>query len=251
MELRSIWRDPWPWVGLGSALAFLVVATYVNRLGNFAFDEPLATTLRGLPVPVWAWQLITILGGGLLVVVGTAFVLLVTMSRRLRLALIVAGVLIAASLFTHLVKDYVARPRPPWEHLVPAPGYSFPSGHTLNSTVSYGLLAVVVWRSRLPVAARWVAVVLGMLLPFLIGLSRIALGVHYPSDVLAGWLAGIAFVALAATLIRLTGAMEVDLPGWRTGHRRPESDDAQSSTSITNDWKHVPYVPERRIARFG
>jgi membrane-associated phospholipid phosphatase len=50
-----------------------------------------------------------------------------------------------------------------------------------------------------------------VVLPFLIGLSRIALGVHYPTDVLSGWLAGIAFVALGATLIRLTGAMDRDL----------------------------------------
>jgi undecaprenyl-diphosphatase len=213
MEPRSIWRDPWPWLGLGSALTFLALATYVNRLGNLAFDEPLATALRGLPIPVWIWKLITFLGGGFLVVVGIAFVLVVLQSRRVRLALIVAGVLICASLFTHLVKDFVARPRPPWEHLVPAPGYSFPSGHTLNSTVIYGLLAVVAWRSRLTVVARRVAVFLGLVLPFLIGISRIALGVHYPSDVLGGWLAGIAFVALAATLIRLTGAMEVDHPG--------------------------------------
>jgi len=49
-------------------------------------------------------------------------------------------------------------------------------------------------------------------LPFLVGLSRIALGVHYPTDVLGGWLAGVAFIALAAALIRMTGAMERDLP---------------------------------------
>ena len=52
----------------------------------------------------------------------------------------------------------------------------------------------------------------GVTLPFLVGLSRIALGVHYPTDVLGGWLAGVAFIALAATLIRMTGAMERDLP---------------------------------------
>jgi undecaprenyl-diphosphatase len=212
MEPRSPRRDPWPWVGLASALAFLALAALVARRGGLAFDEPLATALRGLPIPVWVWQLITLPGGGFLVVVGTAFVLAALLSGRVRLALIVAGVLIVASLFTHLVKDYVARPRPPWEHLVPAPGYSFPSAHTVNSTVSYGLLAVVAWRSRLSLAVRRAAVVVGVALPFLIGLSRIALGVHYPTDVLGGWLAGVAFVALGATLIRLTGAMERDLP---------------------------------------
>jgi undecaprenyl-diphosphatase len=209
-------RDPWPWIGLASGIAFLVLASLVVHRGGLAFDEPVATAVRSLPIPVWAWQLITALGGAFLAVVGTAFVLGSLLSRRLRLALIVAVALIAASLFTHVVKDYVSRPRPPWEHFAPAPGFSFPSGHTLNSTVSYGLLAVVVWRSGVRRTIRRLAVAIGVTLPLAIGLSRIALGVHYPSDVLGGWFGGIAFVALAATVIRLTAAMNRDLT-WRTG----------------------------------
>jgi membrane-associated phospholipid phosphatase len=73
-------------------------------------------------------------------------------------------------------------------------------------------VAVVAWRSRLPLAIRRVAVVSGVTLPFLVGLSRVALGVHYPTDVLGGWLVGVVFIALAATLIRMTGAMERDVP---------------------------------------
>jgi len=116
-------------------------------------------------------------------------------------------VLIGASVFTHVMKDAVARPRPPGPHLAPATGFSFPSGHSLNSATTYGLLAVLVWRSRAPRPLRWAAVVAALVLPFGIGLSRIALGVHYPSDVLGGWLAGIAFVAAGAVLVTLVGAM--------------------------------------------
>jgi undecaprenyl-diphosphatase len=211
----STGRDPWPWVGLASSIAFLVLATLVVHRGGLAFDEPLSTAVLGLPIPIWAWQLITGLGGAFLAFVGTAFVGGSLLSRRLRLALIVAVVLIGASLFTHVVKDAVSRPRPPWEHFAPAPGFSFPSGHTLNSTVMYGLLAVILRRTGVRRAIRRLAVAIGVTLPVAIGLSRIALGVHYPSDVLGGWLGGIAFVALAATVVRLTGAMERDLP-WRT-----------------------------------
>jgi membrane-associated phospholipid phosphatase len=207
-------RDPWPWIGLASSIAFLVLATLVVHRGGLAFDEPIATAVHGLPIPVWAWQLVTALGGAFLAFVGTALVLGSLLSRRLRLALIVAVVLIAASLFTHVVKDFVSRPRPPWEHFAPSPGFSFPSGHALNSTVMYGLLAVIVGRSGVRRTIRRLAVAVGVTLPFVIGVSRIALGVHYPSDVLGGWLGGIAFVALAATVVRLTGAMDPDLP-WR------------------------------------
>ena len=212
MEPRPNHRDPWPWVGLACALAFLVLAALVVHRGGLAFDEPLAAAIQALPIPVEFWEACTFLGGPLLIPIGIAFVLAALLSRRLRLALIVAVVLIVAALFTDLVKDYVARPRPSVNQLVSAPGYSFPSGHSLNSTATYGLLALVAWRSRLPLVVRRAAVVIGVVIPLLVGLSRIALGVHYPTDVVAGWLVGVALVATAATLIRLTGAMEPDLP---------------------------------------
>jgi undecaprenyl-diphosphatase len=212
MHSRRTRRDPWPWVGLACALAFLVLAALVVRRGGFAFDERLAAAVQALPIPVSFWEGCTFLGGAVLVAIGVAFVLGAGLTGRIRLALIVAGVLIAAALFTELVKDVVARPRPTMDPLVTASGYSFPSGHTLNSTVTYGLLALVAWRSRLTLAIRRAVVVAGVIVPILVGLSRIALGVHWPTDVLAGWLAGVAFVALAATLIRMTGAMERDLP---------------------------------------
>jgi undecaprenyl-diphosphatase len=212
MHSRQTRRDPWPWVGLACALAFLVLATLVVRRGGFAFDEPLAAAVQALPVPVGFWEACTFLGGAILVPIGVVSVLGAGLSRRIRLALIIVIVLIGAALFTELVKDVVARPRPTMDPLVTAQGYSFPSGHSLNSTVTYGLLALVAWRTRLRLAVRRAAAVVGVVVPVLVGLSRIALGVHWPTDVLAGWLAGVAFVALAATLIRLTGAMERDLP---------------------------------------
>ena len=203
-----------PLVGILCALGFVVVAALVLQGGSLAFDMAFASAIQGLPVPRAFWEACSRAGGGTLVVVGVAFVLVAVLTRRLRLALIVAATLIAANLFVFLVKEYVARPRPPGAALVLTSGSSFPSSHALTSTATYGLLAVVVWRSALPRRLRLiVAVLVGVALPILVGLSRIALDVHYPSDVVAGWLAGTAFVALAATLISATGAME------RTGGR--------------------------------
>ncbi len=218
-ERASLRRDPWRWVGLLCVLAFLVLGILVVRHGGLAFDEPLAAAIQGLRIPAWFWEVCTFLGGVILIPIGVAFVLGAAISRRLRLALIVAVVLITAALFTDLVKDYVARPRPTAEPLIPESGYSFPSGHTLTSTATYGLLALIAWRSQLSLLARRAAVVAGVVIPLMVGLSRIALGVHWPTDVLAGWLMGTAFVALAATLISAVGAMERDLP--RRGAERP------------------------------
>ena len=124
----------------------LVVAVLVARRGGLPSDAPFTAWVQGLPLPIGFWEACTILGGVFLVLVGVLFVAAALLAHLPRLAVIVAVTLIAAALFTDLVKDYIARPRPPGGPLVPAPGYSFPSGHTLNSTATYGLLAFVAWR---------------------------------------------------------------------------------------------------------
>ena len=154
---RSLRRDPWTWVGLACAIAFVVLATLVVRRGGLAFDEPFSAWLRGLPVPAWFWEACTFLGGAILIAIGIAMGLVALVSRRYRLVLIIAVVLIGSALLTDAVKDLVMRQRPP-DPITGTNGYSFPSGHTLNSTATYGLLAVIAWRSRLSLGIRRVAV---------------------------------------------------------------------------------------------
>ena len=116
--------------------------------------------LRGLPVPAWFWEACTFLGGAILIAIGFAFGLAALLSRRYRLVLIIAVVLIGSALLTDAVKDLVMRQRPP-DPITGTNGYSFPSGHTLNSTATYGLLAVIAWRSRLSLGLRRAAVAIG------------------------------------------------------------------------------------------
>jgi membrane-associated phospholipid phosphatase len=193
----SLARDPWSIVGIACALAFVVVAAIVNGQGTVFLDAPVTAVVRGLPIPVDAWRAITQAGGWLLVAVGAALVLGLVAAGRARMALVVAVALVAAALFTDLAKDWVGRPRP-LDPVADAGGYSFPSGHTLNSTVTYGIAALMAWRSSLPRGARVGVTAVLLALIACVGLSRIALGVHYPSDVVAGWLAGTAIVAVVA-----------------------------------------------------
>jgi undecaprenyl-diphosphatase len=194
--------DPWLLVALVCASGFLLLAVVLNGQGAFAFDAPATALVQGLPVPTDAWLVLTHAGGGVLIAIGVGLVLVLLGLRQYRLAVVVAIALIGATLATDHVKDLVSRPRPPGEPLAPTSGYSFPSGHSLLSAVTYGLVALVVWRSRLPTGVRRAVVVALVVLVFLIGLSRIALGAHYPSDVLAGWLAGAAIVATVAAITR-------------------------------------------------
>ena len=201
-------RDPWLVVGSLCALAFLVLATLVVRRGSLPFDEPFAAFIQGLPVPRVVWEFFSGAGGSTVVVVGVSSVVIAALVGRPRLAIILAGTMLASVLFTDIVKELVERPRPPGADLVETSGWSFPSSHALSCTTTYALLAVVVWRTSWPRRLRLAAIAAGVTVPILVGLSRVGLDVHYPSDVLGGWLAGVVFVSVAVTLISATEAMD-------------------------------------------
>ena len=208
MHVRLTRQDPWPLVGVLCALAFLVIAALVVRHGSLPLDEPIADLIQGLPIPRVVWEFCSGAGGSTVAVIGVSSVVIAALVDRPRLAIILALTMLASVLFTDIVKELVERPRPPGADLVETSGWSFPSSHALSCTTTYGLLAVVVWRTSLPRRLRLAALAAGVVVPILVGLSRVGLDVHYPSDVLAGWLAGVAFVALAATLITVTAAMD-------------------------------------------
>lgn len=104
----------------------------------------------------------------------------------LPIAIIGAGIIIQG------VKMVFHRPRPTLFHpLLHESGYSFPSGHSLISVVVYGLLGYFVMHLFKAHAARIAVGILTILLILLIGLSRVYVGVHFPTDVLAGWTGGL------------------------------------------------------------
>ncbi len=134
----------------------------------------------------------------LLIVILAAVVFLLV--RRLpRTALILAAAALAGFPLTEGVKPLVHRQRPdvPWRRVDLPPTPSFPSGHALESTAVYGGLALTLGRRLRRRCPRAVVFVLGVGLPILIGFSRVYLGVHYLTDVLAGWAAGLALALLA------------------------------------------------------
>lgn len=99
---------------------------------------------------------------------------------------------------SNVVKALVGRARPVVEHAVDrAPGYSFPSGHATTTTVAAVVLLVLLW-PLLRRRGRRVGVLLAALVVLLIGLDRVLLGAHFPSDVLGGYLLGGAVVAGSA-----------------------------------------------------
>jgi len=91
------------------------------------------------------------------------------------------------------LKVLMNRPRPElWPRLVQDYGASFPSGHSLYAATLATVLILVCWKT----VWRWPSVIVGVVWLALMGMSRIYLGVHYPTDVVAGWVLGIAWVTV-------------------------------------------------------
>jgi undecaprenyl-diphosphatase len=95
-----------------------------------------------------------------------------------------------------LLKQIVQRPRPEGFRLIAETGYSFPSGHSMVAMAFYGLLAWMVWHYEKDRFVKWLCVTGFCLVIVAVGLSRIYLGVHYASDVIAGFCVSIAWLVV-------------------------------------------------------
>jgi membrane-associated phospholipid phosphatase len=141
----------------------------------------------------------------LVVIVLLATAWLVWHNRRADALLLALGSAVGLTL-APLLKLVFTRSRPPLvEHIVPVDSWSFPSAHSLNSMAVLGLLTVLAVRERPGRLRRTLLAVLGASLVFVVGFSRVYLGVHWPSDVLAGWVVGASWVAICFVFARFTG----------------------------------------------
>ncbi|MEG4443108.1 phosphatase PAP2 family protein [Microcoleus sp. AT9_B5] len=175
---------------------FATIAEEVLEKESYAFDTSILLYLRSLHTPLGDRIMLgfTFLGEPnlLLVICVTLGIILLARNHRSEAATIAiaAGGAIGLNL---LLKKLFARARPQlWERVVDVRFYSFPSGHAMISMVIYGLLGYFLG-SRFP-KQRWLIYSLTVVLVAAIGLSRLYLGVHWPTDVIAGYTAGLVWL---------------------------------------------------------
>jgi undecaprenyl-diphosphatase len=182
-------------IGLVVALAVLVTSGISAPVDAGVIGAVQSPDLAGLLAPLrqitelgstWAVMIVALLTLALAVAIGPW-----------RHGVAGALTMILASVLNATIKLAIARERPELlDPLIQERGFSFPSGHAALAMVAYGILAVVIGRSRLPRPVRVALIGALLVLILLIGLSRIWLGHHYPTDVLAGWVAGAVIVLL-------------------------------------------------------
>jgi undecaprenyl-diphosphatase len=200
----------WLFVGLGLCVllfGFVSLAGEVTEGDTQAFDTKILEALRdpvdpSRPIgPVWIEGPLldlTAIGGptvlGLVVVVVTGFLVLQT---RYRTAIVVAITFLSGELLNAAMKHVFNRPRPSVvPHLRVVYTTSFPSGHAMESAIVYLTLAAILMRASQSRATKIYILGIAVLLTTLVGISRVYLGVHYPTDVLGGWIVGFTWASI-------------------------------------------------------
>ncbi len=146
----------------------------------------------------------TALGG---VTVLTVITVLVTayllVSKKPAIALFTASAVALGAAASSLLKGFFIRARPEVvDHLVGTHSTSFPSGHSMNSAIVYLTLALLLGRAQTSRAVRIYLIGVAIALTLTIGFSRLYLGVHWPTDVMAGWTVGTLWAALASLVAK-------------------------------------------------
>ena len=201
--LRRRWRRLLlVFVGLLLPLwGFGELADEVHEAEPFPFDEPILHFARALAGDDFdrVFLLSSQLGYHYGVVpFDIILILALAWRRRLHEGLFAGVAIIGSALLNLATKQVFARARPSlWESIAPESTYSFPSGHAMGSMTLAAVLVLLAWHTRW---RGWVAVPAALFVA-MVGLSRVYLGVHYPSDILAGWTAALAWTVAAYVLV--------------------------------------------------
>jgi undecaprenyl-diphosphatase len=174
---------------------FVELADEIHELEDFYFDDALLLQAHALSGPTLDRFFVVVSALGYQWGVVPADIVLtlgLLVARRWREATFAGVSLGGSALLNMATKQFFQRDRPAlWESIAPEHTFSFPSGHAMGSATLAMVVVLLCWHTRF----RWPAVALAALFALTVGASRIYLGVHYPSDILGGWAAGIAWVS--------------------------------------------------------
>jgi undecaprenyl-diphosphatase len=222
LKLRTIWRDLLSTerplllsllLVAAALFGFLKLASEVGEGDTMAFDRWIIQSLRSpldpaIPLgPTWLAEAMTDITafGSLtaLLIVTLTVVAYLLLARHRRTAAFVFAATSGGTIAGNLLKLVYNRPRPTLvPHLVDVTSASFPSGHATDSAVVYLTLAALLARTMTDRPLRLYVLAVAIVLTLMIGFSRVYLGVHWPSDVVAGWTFGAAWALCCSILYR-------------------------------------------------
>lgn len=198
------------WIGLAVCLAtlygFIAITEALLEQQIAGFDNAVSSVIHAwrTPARTTVFSLLTELGDvvGYGVVLLSVAVYLYARRRTWVLSIQAAIVLLTTGAINIVIKNIIGRERPPGEHLVVVSAQSFPSGHSMSCIAFYGFLIYLGWHYF---PHRWMKIANTIVLTALIaaiGTSRVYLGVHYPSDVAAGFVGGLFWLVVCILVFR-------------------------------------------------
>lgn len=188
---------------LASIGLFLVIVVAINTGAIEQFDLPIIEFIQGLEAG-WLTVLLKIftwIGSGYGVTPITFFIclLLFFKYKKRPQAILFAFSIVITILLNEGLKKVFTRDRPEIYRLMDAGGFSFPSGHTMMAVSLYAMITYLVWPAVKSNLGRVLLVLVSSLIAFLIAVSRIYVGVHYPSDIAGGFLMSTLWITLLLT----------------------------------------------------
>src|SRR6202022_982348 len=220
--------------------AFGLVAQEVSEGEPLTFDQNVMLALRNpanpsVPVgPTWLREMardITSLGSTIVLgIITFAVVGYLFLARRPAVAWLMLGTVLGGGALNNLLKFAFARPRPDFvAHAARVFTSSFPSGHATLSAITYLTMGALLARLHTSLTIRIYFITVAGFFILLIGMSRVYLGGHYPTDVLGGWCIGAAWAMgcwVLMTWLQQGGRVEPPDPSWRGAPNKKESTSA-------------------------
>lgn len=145
------------------------------------------------------FKIITLFGGEYVILLIT-FSFLFIKNKKYFISLFVDMLLII--LFNYFLKLFFLRERPINLMIINETGYSYPSGHSMIAVSFYGFILFLIWKMNIKKSYKYILTILIIILIFLIGISRIYLGVHFPSDVIGGYSISLCYLIIYISIIR-------------------------------------------------
>ncbi|MCM3252511.1 phosphatase PAP2 family protein [Priestia aryabhattai] len=182
-------------------ICFSGMAILISGSKIVAFDHDVISFIQGFESPLLTtiMKFFTFIGSTpavAMISLFSLFFLYKVLKHRTELILFIA-IIIGSPILNGLLKLLFHRARPNLHRLIEIKGYSFPSGHAMSAFAVYGILSFLLWRH---IPTRWgrtLLILICSIMILAIGISRIYLGVHYPSDVIGGYFASGCWVAIA------------------------------------------------------
>lgn len=186
---------------------FIELTDLVNTDGVKKFDDSIFEFFisRRTPFLTNYFTFVTNLGDvqGYLIVTGLAGLVSFIYFKKWKFMVQIVFVIAISSLSNLVLKRFINRARPELEHMVTVESLSYPSGHAMAAMAFYGFVAYLFYKLKIRKSIKYSIITILIILILSIGMSRIYLGVHFPSDILGGFTAGAIWVIFCAVLFNL------------------------------------------------